>query len=281
MANRSRIPTSALCTVATVSPSRSISILSRTPKSGALGLLEDSVAPGVLEDEGLAESAAPCRPPCRRARPRCSRSSSCRRSSATPRASGTVCRRGPCRDVVEQTHGRTLDADRVLRILRTGDRVMPAFDQQVARRPAPPASPPSPPRRSASRRRPPRRPPSRSTRPATPICPRVGRSRSWRRLPAARRRRVHADRPRPWRGDGRATSGTFDAAGNALAGIENVAPPSGTSNPSKGEALELSIQDFGAGTPDTPVAERADHEHLDGHPRPSRATRSCGVGARL
>src|SRR5687767_3617440 len=49
-------------------------------------------------------------------------------------------------------------------------------------------------------------------------------------------------------------SGTFDAAGNAVAGIENVAPPSGTSNPSKGEPLELSIQDFGAGTPDTPVA---------------------------
>ena len=50
------------------------------------------------------------------------------------------------------------------------------------------------------------------------------------------------------------TSGTFDAAGNAVAGIENAAPPSGTSNPSKGEALEISIQDFGAGTPDTPAA---------------------------
>jgi len=50
------------------------------------------------------------------------------------------------------------------------------------------------------------------------------------------------------------TSGTFDAAGNALAGIENVSPPSGTTNPTKGEALEISIQDFGAGTPDTPVA---------------------------
>jgi hypothetical protein len=51
------------------------------------------------------------------------------------------------------------------------------------------------------------------------------------------------------------TSGTFDGAGNAQARIDGVTPPSGTSQPTKGQELQLSIQDFGAGGTDTPVAK--------------------------
>ena len=50
------------------------------------------------------------------------------------------------------------------------------------------------------------------------------------------------------------TSGTFDAAGNAFAQLDGVSPPSGTTKPTKGQTLQLSIQDFGAGGADTPVA---------------------------
>jgi hypothetical protein len=50
------------------------------------------------------------------------------------------------------------------------------------------------------------------------------------------------------------TSGTFDGAGNAVAQIDGVQPPSGTTQPSKGQALQISIQDFGAGGAETPVA---------------------------
>src|SRR3712207_3715713 len=50
------------------------------------------------------------------------------------------------------------------------------------------------------------------------------------------------------------TSGTFDAAGNAVAQIEGVTPPSGTTRPTKGQPVDISIQDFGAGGADTPVA---------------------------
>src|SRR5687767_1768691 len=42
------------------------------------------------------------------------------------------------------------------------------------------------------------------------------------------------------------TSGTFDAAGNALAQIDGVTPPSGTTKPTKGQALAIVLQDFGA-----------------------------------
>src|SRR5215212_8870405 len=50
------------------------------------------------------------------------------------------------------------------------------------------------------------------------------------------------------------TSGTFDEAGNAVAQIDGVQPPSGTTQPSKGQALDIAIQDFGAGGAETPVA---------------------------
>lgn len=51
------------------------------------------------------------------------------------------------------------------------------------------------------------------------------------------------------------TSGTFDPAGNAVAQIDGVTPPSGTTQPTKGQELQFFIQDLGAGGADTPVAE--------------------------
>ena len=59
----------------------------------------------------------------------------------------------------------------------------------------------------------------------------------------------------PGKGTGSAgsTSGTFDAAGNATAQITDVSPPSGTIDPTKGQQVQLSIQDFGAGGAETPV----------------------------
>jgi hypothetical protein len=59
----------------------------------------------------------------------------------------------------------------------------------------------------------------------------------------------------PGKGTGSAgsVSGTFDGAGNATAQIPDVSPPSGTINPSKGEQVQLSVQDFGAGGAETPV----------------------------
>jgi hypothetical protein len=59
------------------------------------------------------------------------------------------------------------------------------------------------------------------------------------------------------RGAGRvvgSVSGTFDAAGNAVARLENVTPPSGSTTPRKGEKIDLSVQDFGAGGAETLVA---------------------------
>src|SRR3954447_8609879 len=59
----------------------------------------------------------------------------------------------------------------------------------------------------------------------------------------------------PGKGTGSAgsASGTFDAAGNAVAQIADVSPPSGTIDPSSGEKVQLSIQDFGGGAAETPV----------------------------
>ncbi|HEV2815080.1 MAG TPA: hypothetical protein VGW10_17625 [Solirubrobacteraceae bacterium] len=48
-------------------------------------------------------------------------------------------------------------------------------------------------------------------------------------------------------------SGTFDPAGNAVAQIDGATPPSGTTRPTKGQVLELFIQDLGADGADTPV----------------------------
>ena len=51
----------------------------------------------------------------------------------------------------------------------------------------------------------------------------------------------------PGKGLGSAGSadGTFDAAGNAIAQITDVSPPSGTIDPTKGQAVSISVQDFG------------------------------------
>lgn len=60
----------------------------------------------------------------------------------------------------------------------------------------------------------------------------------------------------PGKGTGSAGSidGNFDAAGNAVAQITDVFPPNGTINPTKGQPIQLSVQDFGvAGAPETPL----------------------------
>ena len=55
-------------------------------------------------------------------------------------------------------------------------------------------------------------------------------------------------------GSGGFAQGTFDAAGNATASITNVRPPSGTIGPTRGQVVNLSVQDFGvAGSPEQPV----------------------------
>lgn len=54
----------------------------------------------------------------------------------------------------------------------------------------------------------------------------------------------------PGKGTGSAGSntGTFDATGNATATIENVSVPGGTINPTAGRQVQLTVQDFTAGT---------------------------------
>src|SRR4051794_10696153 len=51
--------------------------------------------------------------------------------------------------------------------------------------------------------------------------------------------------------------GTFDAAGNGVAQLADVFPPSGSIGPIKGEPLALTVQDFGTGPApvDVPVAQ--------------------------
>jgi hypothetical protein len=48
-------------------------------------------------------------------------------------------------------------------------------------------------------------------------------------------------------------SGTFDAAGNAVARLTDVFPPSGSVGPRRGERLVISIADYGTGSTPTPV----------------------------
>jgi hypothetical protein len=54
-------------------------------------------------------------------------------------------------------------------------------------------------------------------------------------------------------GSAGSAAGTFDAAGNATARIDNVAPPSGTTKPTQGQRIYLSVTDSGAGNAVTPV----------------------------
>lgn len=50
------------------------------------------------------------------------------------------------------------------------------------------------------------------------------------------------------------TAGTFDLDGNATAQIDGITMPSGSINPSKGESLSFTIQDFGGDGAEVPVA---------------------------
>jgi hypothetical protein len=48
--------------------------------------------------------------------------------------------------------------------------------------------------------------------------------------------------------------GNFDAAGNATTEITDVSPPSGTIDPTKGQPVDISVQDFGVvGSPSVPI----------------------------
>jgi hypothetical protein len=50
--------------------------------------------------------------------------------------------------------------------------------------------------------------------------------------------------------------GTFDANGDGTATIDDVFPPSGTIDPTRGQTVLLSVEDFGAATPqDVPVGQ--------------------------
>ncbi|HEY4278195.1 MAG TPA: hypothetical protein VGM91_08255 [Conexibacter sp.] len=61
----------------------------------------------------------------------------------------------------------------------------------------------------------------------------------------------------PGKGLGSAGSvdGTFDAAGNALAQIPDVFPPNGTIDPTRGQKVDLSVADYGAGGTDVPLGD--------------------------
>ncbi len=61
----------------------------------------------------------------------------------------------------------------------------------------------------------------------------------------------------PGKGSGSAgsASGTFDAAGNATTSIENVSTPTGSITPSKGQVVQLSVKDFGAGAAEQPAGQ--------------------------
>jgi hypothetical protein len=86
----------------------------------------------------------------------------------------------------------------------------------------------------------------------------------------------------PGKGVGSAgsVSGTFDAAGNGTAQITNVSPPSGTIGPTKGQAVTISVQDFGAGGVDTPIATATITNialSVGSRPRSPRARRTVTV----
>jgi hypothetical protein len=62
----------------------------------------------------------------------------------------------------------------------------------------------------------------------------------------------------PGKGIGTAGSadGNFDAAGNATAEITDVSPPSGTIDPTRGQRIDISVQDFGVtGFPVVPIGK--------------------------
>lgn len=66
---------------------------------------------------------------------------------------------------------------------------------------------------------------------------------------------LSATEPGGSRGDAGSVSGTFDAAGNAVAQIANVFPPSGSISPLRGQSVNLSIIDYGVGETDVPAGK--------------------------
>jgi hypothetical protein len=58
---------------------------------------------------------------------------------------------------------------------------------------------------------------------------------------------VSATAPGKGLGSAGFVDGTFDAAGNGTAQVADVFPPSGSIGPIKGEQLDISVRDFGAG----------------------------------
>jgi hypothetical protein len=86
----------------------------------------------------------------------------------------------------------------------------------------------------------------------------------------------------PGKGSGSAGSvtGSFDATGSATAQIDNVSVPGGTINPTAGRKVELSVQDFTAGTGEVPIGTtRITNLTLDvsSTPRSPRAKRAISV----
>lgn len=66
---------------------------------------------------------------------------------------------------------------------------------------------------------------------------------------------LSATDPGEGRGSAGSVSGTFDATGNAVAQITNVFPPSGSISPLRGQAVNLSITDYGSGATDVPAGK--------------------------
>ena len=64
---------------------------------------------------------------------------------------------------------------------------------------------------------------------------------------------LSASDPGEGRGSAGSASGTFDAAGNAVAQLTNVFPPSGSIGPLRGQPVNLSLTDYGSGQTDVPV----------------------------
>lgn len=76
------------------------------------------------------------------------------------------------------------------------------------------------------------------------------------------------------------TSGTFDALGDGTAQILDVAPPSLTVGPTRGQRIALSVTDFGAGTTDVPIGHTLVTTFamsISSHPRSPRARRRVTV----
>lgn len=86
----------------------------------------------------------------------------------------------------------------------------------------------------------------------------------------------------PGAGDGSAgsTEGTFDAAGNATATLTDIAPPSGTIDPTRGQRILLSIRDYGAGGTEVSIGQTLVTTlslRVNDHPTNPRARRRVSV----